>query len=117
SAAAQPRATASDPSWTAASRPEDVIAARRALMQEAGLVMIPVDAFAAAADADARPAADLQRAAESIERLLLALPHLFPPPTNLYDEDDEPPATSALPSIWENFAEFYAMNEGAIRAA
>lgn len=120
SAPSAPSASATDPSWTATTRPEEVIAARKALMLEAGLVMIPVDAFAAAEPADAaaaRSAADLHRAAESVERLLLALPHLFPPPTNLFDENDELPATAALPAIWQNFAQFYAANEAAIQAA
>src|SRR5690606_28840950 len=104
SATAQPRGAADDASWTATTRAADVIAARKALMLEAGLVMVPVDAFAVAdppTEADAQTAAELQRAAASVERLLLALPHLFPPPTNLFDADDELTATAELPVIWE----------------
>jgi cytochrome c556 len=117
SATAQPSAAAAGTSSTATSRPTDAIAARKALMKEAGLVMIPVDAFAAAEAGDTQPDTDLQRAAQSIERLLLAFPQLFPSTTNLYDEATDPPPTAALPRVWENFAQFDAANEAAIRAA
>jgi len=121
SAAAQPAGAPADPSWTATSRTADVVAGRKALMQEAGLLMTRVDTFAAADGgqngAGAPTADDLHRAAESIERLLRAFPHLFPPPTNLYDANDELAATAALPAIWQRFSQFYAANEAAIGAA
>lgn len=116
-AAAQPEVRPQDTSWTATSRPTEVIAARQALMLELSLLMRPVDALAASPEADAQAAAALRPTAESIERLLQPFPHLFPPPTNLYDERDALPATSALPAIWQSFEQFYAANEAAIRAA
>jgi cytochrome c556 len=49
--------------------------------------------------------------------MLLAVPHLFPPTTNLYDPKAETPATLALPAIWKDFATFYALAGAAAKAA
>ena len=40
--------------------------------------------------------------------MLLAVPLLFPPTTNLYDPKAETPTTIALPAIWQSFPAFYA---------
>jgi cytochrome c556 len=102
-------ASAQSPSgagWTGVSSPEDVIAARQALMAELGRLMRPIDALVAAQPSDGAAARD---AATALRPLLLALPHLFPPTTNLYDEKTEQPKTLALPAIWQEFAAFYAL--------
>jgi len=49
--------------------------------------------------------------------MLLAVPHLFPPTTNLYDARVEQPVTLALPKIWEQFPAFYAMATATSKAA
>jgi cytochrome c556 len=112
---AQPSDSVGEPAWTGANRPSDVVAARQVLMLEIGRLMRPVDAVAAD---DREPVSDdLRSQAESIEHLLQAVPHLFPPSTNLYDEHDDPPPTAALPAIWQSFPQFYAANEAAILSA
>ena len=47
--------------------------------------------------------------ARTVSVMLLAVPHLFPPTTNLYDAEAAQPVTLALPKIWEQFPTFYAM--------
>jgi cytochrome c556 len=49
--------------------------------------------------------------------MLLAVPHLFPPTTNLYDPKAEIPATLALPAIWKDFPTFYKLAGAAADAA
>ena len=46
--------------------------------------------------------------------MLLALPHLFPPTTNLYDPKAAQPATLALPPIWKDFDSFYTLAGAAV---
>ena len=43
--------------------------------------------------------------------------HLFPPTTNLYDPKVTEPKTLALPPIWKNFDNFYALATAASKAA
>lgn len=100
--------------WTGATKPADVIAARQALMTELERLMRPVDTFA---DGQPGDAAGVRDAATTISTLLLATPHLFPPTTNLYDEQAEQPKTLALPPIWQQFDAFYALAESAAGAA
>ena len=54
---------------------------------------------------------------EVITAMLLALPHLFPPTTNLYDPKAKQPETLALPPIWKNFDDFYTLAGAAANAA
>jgi len=49
---------------------------------------------------------DLQARDYSMNRLLAAFPHLFPPQTKP-PTDASPSSTSASPAIWENFDDFY----------
>ena len=56
-------------------------------------------------------------AARTLEPMLLALPHLFPPTTNLFDPTTREPPTIALPTIWSRFAAFQTFAESAERAA
>ena len=55
--------------------------------------------------------------ASIIGAMLLSLPHLFPPTTNLYDPKVEMPKTLALPPIWKDFGSFYKLAAAAASAA
>lgn len=102
------------PGWTGVTRPQDVIAARQALMFEMERLMQPIDSFTVGEPAE--PSA-LTSAATSVAEMLQAVPHLFPPTTNLYDPDAEAPPTIALPAIWQDFDAFYALAGAASAAA
>jgi cytochrome c556 len=102
------------PGWTGLTEPGEVIEARRLLMAEAERLMKPIDEFSIGQPGD--PAA-LRSAATTLEPLLLALPHLFPPTTNLFDPAAHDPPTIALPAIWQRFAAFQTFAESAERAA
>jgi cytochrome c556 len=103
-----------EPGWTGLTAPEEVIEARRVLMTETERLMKPVDGFIVGEPADA---ALLRANATSIEALLLALPHLFPPTTNLFDPAELDPPTVALPTIWQRFAAFETFAASAEGAA
>jgi len=113
-AAAQPGTASGEPGWTGVTHPDDVIAARRALMLELQEQMQPIDAHAGgeAADPDA-----LREAARAIAAMLAAAPHLFPPTTNRYDPEAETPETLALPVIWDDFDGFYSLASAAAASA
>ena len=100
--------------WTATSHPEKVIAARQALMFEIERLMVPIDSATIGPPADFEV---LNSAAMSISAMLSAVPHLFPPPTNLYDPAVEIPVTIALPAIWSDFETFSAMADASTTAA
>jgi cytochrome c556 len=100
--------------WTGITNPAEVIGARQALMIAIEELMRPIDTYTVDGAEDA---ATLTAAAETIAAMLLAVPHLFPPPTNLYDPEAEMPATLALPKIWEQFPTFYAMAAAASTTA
>jgi cytochrome c556 len=102
------------PGWTGATAPEEVIEARRVLMQETERQMKAIDQYTLGGPAE--PAA-LKASAVTIEALLLALPHLFPPTTNRFDPTTREPPTIALPAVWENFAAFEQMGVAAEEAA
>ena len=103
-----------DPSWTGVTEPEEVIEARRVLMDQAENLMKPIDSFTVGEPADAK----LMRAnAETIGAMLHAVPHLFPPTTNRFDPAAHDPPTLALPAIWERFAVFETFAENAQRMA
>jgi cytochrome c556 len=111
----EPRAQALEgPGWTGLTEPEEVIEARRLLMVEAERLMKPIDEFSIGGPGD--PAA-LRSAATTLEPLLLAVPHLFPPTTNLFDPAVLDPPTTALPTIWQRFAAFQTFADAAERAA
>jgi cytochrome c556 len=101
------------PGWTGTTNPQDVIAARQALMLAIEDLMRPIDTYTV--DPTEDPDVLVANAA-TIDAMLQAVPHLFPPTTNLYDADAELPETLALPNIWENFPAFYTM-AAASRAA
>ena len=103
-----------EPGWTGLTDPGEVIEARRVLMIEAERLMKPIDSFSIGGPGD--PAA-LRSAAVTLESLLLAAPHLFPPTTNLFDPQLHDPPTTALPTIWDRFAAFETFAGAAERAA
>ncbi len=102
------------PGWTGLSRPQDVITARQELMEEAEKLMQPIDTTQVK---DVTDAGGVRAAAGTVSAMLLALPHLFPPTTNLYDPASQTPATLALPAIWKNFGHFYSLATQAASAA
>lgn len=113
-ALAQDPTPADGPSSTGKTHPRDIIAARQALMYEAEELMQPIDTYTV--DGGEDPEA-LAAAADTIAAMLLAVPHLFPAATNLYDAAAETPVTLALPAIWEDFPTFYALASAASTAA
>lgn len=100
--------------WTGATDPEDVIAARQALMGEIERLIAPIDTFVAVGSGSP---AELSQAAATMAPMLLAVPHLFPPTTDLYDPDAALPATLALPAVWESFPTFYRLAGASYDAA
>jgi cytochrome c556 len=58
--------------------------------------------------------------AETISTMLMAFPHMFPPPTNQWKPGaDRDPATDtyAAPDVWANFADFYQRATAASKLA
>lgn len=94
--------------------PGEIIEARRLLMVESERLMKPIDSYTIGEPAEP---AELRSLATTLEPMLLALPHLFPPTTNLYDPAVLDPPTIALPAIWQRFPAFRAMAENAEHAA
>jgi cytochrome c556 len=107
-------APASDPSLTGLSRPMEVIHARWELMEHVELLMEPIDATQVE---KVKNADQLRTNAEAIAAMLGALPHLFPPTTNLYKPEGPEYPTLALPAIWKNFNGFYSLAMAASRTA
>ncbi len=100
--------------WTGVTHPKEVIAARQELMEHIELLMEPIDTLTV------QPVKDAERVrqnAEVIGAMLLAVPHLFPPTTNLFDPKAVQPKTLALPAIWEQFDTFYRLAGLAAKAA
>jgi cytochrome c556 len=92
----------------------EIIEARRVLMRQVQRLMQPIDVFTVDGNGDADA---VRSAAETIEAMMLAFPHLFPPATNLYDPSLREPPTIALPAVWETFATFRTLAERSERAA
>ena len=100
--------------WTGITEPEEVIEARRVVMLGLERQMGVIDRYSLGEPADPE---ELRAAAATMEPLLLAFPHLFPPTTNLLDPTQLESPTIALPAIWENFANFQSLNAAAEAAA
>jgi cytochrome c556 len=100
--------------WTGITRPGDVIVARQELMEHIEELMEPIDTIQVV---DTDDLDTLRHNGEIISAMLLALPHLFPPTTNLYDPKVVEPKTLALPPIWKNFDNFYTLATAASKAA
>lgn len=104
----------SGPGWTGLTQPEAVIEARQQLMMQIEEEMKPIDTI------QVDPVRDpdrLRANAMAVAAMLRAVPHLFPPTTNLYDPKVEPLKTLALPALWENFDAFYQMAQVSVSAA
>lgn len=113
-ALAQDTAPGEAPGWTGITHPQDVVTARQALMFEVQRLMKPIDSYSAGVATDT---VELRANAGMIATMLLAVPHLFPPTTDLYDADSESPATLALPAVWQSFETFYELSSAASAAA
>lgn len=100
--------------WTGVTRPREVIVARQELMEHIEELMEPIDTIQVK---DSNDLATLRHNGEVISAMLLALPHLFPPTTNLYDPKVTQPETLALPPIWKSFDNFYTLATAASKAA
>ncbi|MEY2854552.1 MAG: Cytochrome, partial [Pseudomonadota bacterium] len=100
--------------WTGLTRPREMIAARLELMEHMEELMKPIDTLQVE---DVHDAATLKFNAEVVGAILTAVPHLFPPTTNLYDPKATIPDTLALPQIWQQFDTFYSMAEAAAQQA
>jgi cytochrome c556 len=100
--------------WTGVTSPKAVITARQELMEHMEILMKPIDIITVS---EVRNVDQLHENAEVLGAILLAVPHLFPPTTNLYDPKATMPATLALPPIWQNFDSFYSLAAAASKAA
>jgi cytochrome c556 len=96
------------PGWTGLTEPEELIEAREALMVEMERIMRPLDSYTIGEPASPD---ELRSIAQTVSQMMLAVPHLFPPTTNLYDPNVPIPKTLALPAIWQNWAAFEALAE------
>jgi cytochrome c556 len=102
------------PGWTGITNTRDVIAARLELMEHIEELMEPIDTLQVKDGGDPQR---LHTSAEVIGAMLTALPHLFPPTTNLYDPKALEPKTLALPTIWKDWDSFYRLAGAASAAA
>jgi cytochrome c556 len=100
--------------WTGVTMPKAVIAARQEVMEHMEILMKPIDTITVSG---VRNVEQLHENAEVLGAILMAVPHLFPPTTNLYDPKVTMPATLALPAIWQNFDSFYSLAAAASKSA
>jgi cytochrome c556 len=107
-------ATPTGPGWTGLTQPKDVIHARGELMEHMEELMRPIDTITVGPVKDVD---QLHFNAEVVGAILTAVPHLFPPTTNLYDPKSVTPDTIALPAIWQNWDSFYQLAQSASKAA
>ena len=87
---------------------KDTIFARKILMGAIDMNMDEIETMLA--PEGKLELADAQEHAETISTMLMAFPHMFPPPTNQWKQGDErDPAldTFASPDLWTNFRDFY----------
>ena len=87
---------------------KDTIFARKILMGAIDMNMDEIETMLAPEGKLVLP--DAQEHAETISTMLMAFPHLFPPPTNQWKPGvDRDPATDtfANPDLWSNFSDFY----------
>lgn len=103
-----------EPGWTGLTAPDKVIEARRLLMDELEQLITPLDLYTVGEPADER---DLKSAARTISRMMLAVPHLFPPTTNAFDPAADDSPTNALPAVWTSFDAFVALSDVSEAAA
>jgi cytochrome c556 len=119
SAPAPPAGLAAPPAgqgWTGLSKPLEIIHARGELMAHMEELMVPIDTITLPSQ-PVRNVEQLRLNAEVVGAMLQAVPHLFPPTTNLYDPKSQAPPTIALPAIWKNFDSFYSLAQSASHLA
>jgi len=104
------------PGWTGMTKPKDVIHARGELMEHMEELMRPIDTITVT-PGPVKGVDQLHFNAEVVGAILTAVPHLFPPTTNLYDPKSLAPETIALPAIWKNWDSFYQLSLSASKAA
>lgn len=112
-----PAARGADPDagLTGKSHPEDVIMARQLLMDGVEQAMMAVEVALGGREARI---ADLQAQAYTINILLSAFPHMFPPETApVTSADGSSNGTTATPELWDNFDDFYDQAQAAATAA
>jgi cytochrome c556 len=100
--------------WTGLTKPKDVIHARGELMDHMEELMQPIDTITVG---PVKNVEQLRFNAQVVGAILTAVPHLFPPTTNLYDSKNLTPETIALPAIWQNWDTFYQLAQSASKAA
>ncbi len=106
----------SGPGWTGLTKPRDVIHARGELMEHMEELMRPIDTITVT-PGPIKDVETLHFNAEVVGAMLAAVPHLFPPTTNLYDPRAVTPETIALPAIWQNWDSFYQLAAAAAKSA
>lgn len=106
----------SGPGWTGRTNPKDVIHARGELMEHMEELMRPIDTITVT-PGPVKNVDLLHFNAEVVGAILTAVPHLFPPTTNLYDPKATTPDTIALPAIWQNWDTFYRLAQAASKSA
>jgi len=104
------------PGWTGRTNPKDVIHARGELMAHMEELMRPIDTITVT-PGPVKDVDQLHFNAEVVDAILTAVPHLFPPTTNLYDPKSTAPETIALPAIWQNWDSFYRLAQAASKSA
>jgi cytochrome c556 len=90
-----------------AAKVEDVIMARKALMDTLSDNMDQIEQMISTNKIDL---ADAHEHADTISVMLMAFPHLFPPASNQWKpgvEIDPVTGTYASPDLWTKFADFY----------
>jgi cytochrome c556 len=98
-------------SLTGAKHAEDIVTARQLLMDGIDEAMMPIDL---APDAKNPNLDELKAKAFTINSLISAFPHLFPPQTK---PSKDGPSTTATLAIWEDFEKFYSANQAAATTA
>jgi cytochrome c556 len=90
-----------------AATPNDVILARKSLMDSIGNNMMEIEAMTGSGKINLLKG---QGHADSISSMLMAFPHLFPPNTNTWMANaplDPSTGTFTDPSLWKEYAFFY----------
>ena len=97
--------------------PNDVIFARKMLMDAIGTNMEELEGLVRASKIELDDAKDR---ADTISVMLMSFPHLFPPGTNQWKPNavrDRGRDTFAAPEVWSNYADFYKRADAASKIA
>ena len=103
------------PGLTGLSHPDDLVMARQLLMDGIDNEMHDIDIATTGKEFKLD---ELQAHANSINTMLMAFPHLFPPQTKPAPAaDGSPSVTLATPAIWQDFEDFYGKAQAAATVA